>query len=294
MQILQTLFTLFSASQMSNSNSPIKYKSTLETFILQQEFQQCGVKKYKVPKYTRKEGLEAIIHCNNRFDRTAENLSWDSEDCFDNYYEIFEDEALIYWINDVRLSYPNRVDRTKETFQEAMGVMVTQFCGGSKTRDYIFEEIRTQFKKPKDVTINKHILCLRHLMTIANLTNGSEEELTEKQLKKILLTTLPKDMQINWINTGREITEASYDKIQTYFNGQKVQMDSAVDKSGGNNYNKFSAGGRGRGRYNSNPGCGRGNNRGFRKRRGYSQSNNGKSNLFQRPEHAHISKDLPT
>ena len=54
-------------------------------------------------------------------------------------------------------------------------------------------------------------------MTIANLTNGLEEELTEKQLKKILLTTLPKDMQINWINTERKITEASYDEIQTYF-----------------------------------------------------------------------------
>ena len=49
MQILQTLFTLFSASQMSNSNSPIKYKSTflskdLETVLLQQELQQGGVK----------------------------------------------------------------------------------------------------------------------------------------------------------------------------------------------------------------------------------------------------------
>ena len=142
-----------------------------------------------------------------------------------------------------------------------MGVMVTQFCGGSKTRDYIFEEIRTRFKKPKDVTINKHILCLRHLMTIANLTNGLEEELTLKQLKKILLTTLPKDMQINWIKTGREINEASYDNIQTYFNAQKVQMDSASDKScgGTNDSNKFSTGGRGRGRrYNSNPGRGRG------------------------------------
>ena len=296
MQILQTLFTLFSASRMSNSNSPIKYKSTflskdLETVLLQQEFQQGGVKKYKVPKYTGQEGLEAIIHCNNRFDRAAEKLSWDSEDRFDNYDEIFEDEALNYWINDVRPSYPDRVDRTEETFREAMGVMVTQFCGGSKTRDYIIEEIRTRCKKPKDVTINKHILRLRHLMTIANLTNGSEEELTEKQLKKILLTTLPKDMQTNWINTGREITEASYDEIQTYFNAQKVQMDSAVDKSGGNNYNKFSTGGRGRGRYNSNPGRGRGNDRGSRKRGGYSQSNNGKSNLCQRPEHAHISKD---
>ena len=100
MQILQTLFTLFSASRMSNSNSPIKYKSTflskdletvlikdLETVLLQQEFQQGGVKKYQVPKYTgQEEGLEAIIHCNNRFDRAAEKLSWDSEDHFDNYF----------------------------------------------------------------------------------------------------------------------------------------------------------------------------------------------------------------
>ena len=100
-------------------------------------------------------------------------------------------------------------------------------------------------------------------MTIANLTNGLEEKLTEKQLKKILLTTMPKDMQTNWIkNTGKEITEqASYDEqIQTYFNAQKVQMDSASDKScgGTNDSNKFSTGGRGRGRrYNSNPGRGR-------------------------------------
>ena len=106
---------------MSNSNSPIKYKSTflsedLETVLLQQEFQQGGAKKYKVPKYSRQEGLEAIIHCNNRFDRAAEKLSWDSEDLFDNYDEIFEDEALNYWINDVKPLYPNRVNRTKETF----------------------------------------------------------------------------------------------------------------------------------------------------------------------------------
>ena len=172
-----------------------------------------------------------------------------------------------------------------------MGVMITQFCGGSKTRDYIIEEIRSRCKKPKDVTINKHILRLRHLMTISNSTNGLEKELTEKQLKKILLTTLPKDMQINWIKTGREINEASYDNIQTYFNAQKVQMDSAADKYGGNNYNKFSVGGRGRGRYNSNRGRGRGNNRGPCKQGGHSQSNNGESNLCQRPEHAHISKD---
>ena len=172
-----------------------------------------------------------------------------------------------------------------------MGVMVTQFCGGSKTHNYIIEEIRTRYKKPKVVTINKSIFRLRHLMTIANLTNGLEEELTEKQLKKILLMTLPKDMQINWIDTGREINEASYDEIQTYFNAQKVQMDSVIDKSGGNNYNKFSAGGRGRGRYNSNPGRGCGDYCGSRKRGGHSQSNNGKSNLCQRPEHAHISKD---
>ena len=158
-----------------------------------------------------------------------------------------------------------------------MGVLVTQLCGGSKTCDYIIEELRTRCKKPKDVTINKHILCLCHLMTIANLTNCSEEKLTEKQLKKILLTTLPKDMQRNWINMGREITEASYDEIQTYINAQKVQMDSAGDKSSGNNNNNFSTGGRGRGRYNSNPGCGRGTNNS--KRGGYSQSNNGKSNL---------------
>ena len=94
MQILQTLFILFSASQMLNSNSPIKYKSTflskdLETVLLQQEFQQGGVKKYMVQKYTGQEGLEAIIHCNNRFDRAAEKLSWDSEDHFDNYDESF-------------------------------------------------------------------------------------------------------------------------------------------------------------------------------------------------------------
>ena len=107
---------------MSNSNSPIKYKSTflskdLETVLLQQEFQQGGLRKYKVPtKYTGQEGLVAIIHYNNRFDRAAEKLSWDSQDCFDNYNKIFEDEALNYWINYFRPPYPNRVDRTKETF----------------------------------------------------------------------------------------------------------------------------------------------------------------------------------
>ena len=48
-------------------------------------------------------------------------------------------------------------------------------------------------------------------MTIANLTNGLEEKLTGKQLKKILLTTMPKDMQTNWIkNTGKEITEQAF------------------------------------------------------------------------------------
>ena len=57
------------------------------------------------------------------------------------------------------------------------------------------------------------------------------------------------------INTRREITEASYDEIQTYFNAQKVPMDSTSDKSSGNKNNRFSAG-RGRGRYNLNPGCG--------------------------------------
>ena len=62
--------------------------------------------------------MEAIIHCNNRFDRAAEKLFWDSEDRFDNYDEIFEDKALNYWINDVKPSYPIGSIESKKPFEK--------------------------------------------------------------------------------------------------------------------------------------------------------------------------------
>ena len=58
-------------------NQPFSLK-IWKQFFYKRNFQQGGIKKYKVPKHTRQEGLEAIIHCNNRFDRAAEKLSWDS------------------------------------------------------------------------------------------------------------------------------------------------------------------------------------------------------------------------
>lgn len=66
--------------------------------------------------------------------------------------------------------------------------MMHEFEGGHRARDHIIEEMESsKCKKPKNVTVQAHILRLQTMQTLANSVNGVRSKVTDDQLKRIFL-----------------------------------------------------------------------------------------------------------
>ena len=157
-----------------STNSPIKYTSTfnhteLQEIKLSQTFDDNSIQKYMAHKYTGNEGIEAIIHCNTRFQRAASKLMWDGPERFQHYDEIVEEDALDYWDNQVFPTYANVADQTQGNFELALTSMVSNFCGGTRTRDHIIAYLESpECRKPKKTIVNQHIMRL-HVTSVSEL-----------------------------------------------------------------------------------------------------------------------------
>ena len=274
------------------SLAPVTYTSTffsknLETtkFIQVLEDHQ---EKHEVSMYTGREGLEAVVHCNNRFKRVATKLHWTPQQKFDNYENILNDEALQYWTDTV-LEVAWTDPATQEGFNEALQMMITHFSGCDKARDFIIEYVQGKnCRKNKNTSVNDHVNRIKYLLHIANLCEGEEDYITESHKKRILFKTFPKVWQNNFTNSGKVVTDLNYNEIQQYFNQQKRLSDTIASLYNENGRPKR------RNQYNFNN-QGRNNKRQFR---GNQRSNNNNQQnqqgfnpaICRHPEHKHLNK----
>ena len=271
-----------------STNTPIRYSSTfkhtdLQEIKLSQIFDDDTTLKYTAHKYTGSEGIEAIIHCNTRFQRAATKLRWNGPEKFEHYDEIIEDDALDYWDNQILPDYPNVIDQTLANFETALAAMVSNFCGGSKTRDHIIAYLESpECRKPKKTVVNQHIMRLQKIISVANSVEGTEDEIDDRKTRKIIFKSMPLVWQRNWSNAGKEIATCTIDEMKDYFNQQKIIMDSEVYQN--NRQNNNQRGGRGRGRDNRN--INRWNNPNNNKRDQASLSNN--EQLCRHAAHKHL------
>lgn len=236
------------------TNSPVKYESSykskdLEKAKFTQYFDDGTNSKETCDKYNGREEsvLEVIHYTTERYKRIADKMQWTWREKFDHYEEILDDNAHKHWTTNIIPIFPEHL-RNHNGFDMAMTRMMNEFAGGRKARDQIIDEMEgPKCRKPKNVTVQAHLLRLQTMQTLANSVNGIRGEVTDDQLKRIFLKSLPLAWQTNWVNSGREITESHIEEIKEYFGAQKTQADK-LDA----NFNKKNANQANANSYNAN------------------------------------------
>ena len=218
---------------MATKNSPIKYESSYKSKdLLKAKFTQFfddGTSfKETCDKYSGREenALEVIHYTTERYKIVADKImQWTWREKFDHYEEILDDNAHIYWTTNIIPIFPEHI-RNHNRFDMAITRMMNEFARGCRARDHIIEEMESsKCRKPKNVTVQAHLLRLQMMQTLANSVNGIRSEVMDDQLKRIFLKSLPITWQTNWVKSGREITESCIEEIKDYFGAQKTQAD---------------------------------------------------------------------
>ena len=128
---------------------------------------------------------------------------------------------------------PQVEENNQVLFKRAMQKMITNFCGGKKTRDHILAYLKSRFcKKPHDKTVNSHTMRINHLIKIANMCEGCSapeglaREIDETDFKKLILfETFPQRWKDNFRDSGHDVIDCEIQSIQDYFNIQKHKTD---------------------------------------------------------------------
>ena len=209
---------------MATNSSPVKYESLykskdLRKAMFTQFFDDGTSFKETCDKYSgRKESaLEVIHYTTERYKRVAHKMQWTLREKFDHYEEILDENTHIYWTTNIIPIFPEHL-RNHYGFDMAITRMMNEFARERRARDHILiEEMESsKCRKPKNETVQPHLLRLQRMQTLTNSVNGIRSKVTDNQLKIIFLKSLTITWQTNWVNSGREITESRIDEIKDY------------------------------------------------------------------------------
>ena len=272
------------------SLAPVTYVSTFRSKDLEKtKFIQVlddHTEKHEVNTYTGREGLEAVVHCNNRFQRVALKMDWTPQEKFEKYENILNDGALQYWTTTV-IPTVWSLPTTGEMFSHATQMMINHFSGSDKARDFIVEYVQSrECRKTPKTSVNDHVNRIQHLLDIANMCEGEEDYLSESRVKRILFNTFPNAWRTNFTNSGKIITDLTLTQIQQYFNLQKKLSDDNTVTYNNRNPKRtlFNRNNQGR-RWTNNKRQNRGNNQ----RQDISNQQHPNPSTCRHVEHKHLS-----
>ena len=216
---------LYQTSAAMATNSAIKYESSYKSKDISKskftQFFDDGGTSFKetCDKYNGREEstLEVIHYTTERYKRVADKMQWTWREKFDHYEEILDENTHIYWTTNIIPIFPEHL-RNHYGFDMAITRMMNEFARERRARDHILiEEMESsKCRKPKNETVQPHLLRLQRMQTLTNSVNGIRSKVTDNQLKIIFLKSLTITWQTNWVNSGREITESRIDEIKDY------------------------------------------------------------------------------
>jgi hypothetical protein len=181
----------------------LPYKSTfvssdLTMVSLRQDFDDGTYAKKQCPVFSSEHGIEALFYVEERFRKLAvRSFLWstDGPDLFTNFEEVLTDSALTNWENIV--ANIADADKTVARFDIAMQAMYRKYVG-AEARDTQLEYFKT-LRKPMKSDPLTHSSRMLTLARFGNKLPGTDPELTDDQVKKIIFHSFPQTWQQQFI-----------------------------------------------------------------------------------------------
>jgi hypothetical protein len=111
-----------------------------------------------------------------------------------------------------------------------MHALIQMYAENTNPRDIMFAYLRGEIRKPRNMDPGEHASRIETLCRLANRLNGTEEELTEIQIRKLVFETFPSQWQVEYYKSQREFATDTIQGITGYMNLCKGSADTDEDR----------------------------------------------------------------
>ena len=182
---------------MSNVDPCIPYKDELDpTAMSKVKMEKPNAAgqmiRREVPMFDTKHGVEGLFHVYYQFDIVAKELGLDVAEKWTNFARVLNRTTLARWNNLTRTLTANQ--RTLIQLKVKRKQLVTKHAEHENPRDVLIDFLRSdRCHKVRSISVGDHVLRIETLCQYANELEGTEPELQEAQIKRIVFDSFPRD-----------------------------------------------------------------------------------------------------
>jgi hypothetical protein len=143
----------------------------------------------KVPVFAPAMKVEGLFYVYDSFEKAACRLQFAVADYWDQFEDVLDIGARSKWSNLIIGIADNQ--RTCARFLACVSTLIQMYAENTKPRDIMFAYLRTEIRKPRNADPGAHASRVETLCRLSNRLQGTEAELTEIQIRKLVFETFP-------------------------------------------------------------------------------------------------------
>ena len=220
---------------MAHSKPCIEYGDTLDVTEMDHVKIETvvggAVRKKVVPVFTAKYGVEGLFHVIDKFVKASAWLHLAPAEKWDQGEECLDTVAESKWTNLIQGIANNA--KTAARLTREIANFVALYAEDPEPRDVLIAYLKTdECRKKRKIDPGVHASRIETLCRYANRLNGTEQELTDDQIKKIVFETFPNKWQNDYKKSNRDFAADTITNIVSYMNLCKGIADDEEETRG--------------------------------------------------------------
>ena len=218
---------------MSNTDPCIPYKdeldpTTMSKVKMEKPNNNGQMIRREVPMFDTKHGVEGLFHVYYQFDIVAKELGFTPAEKWTNFTRVLNRTTLARWNNLTRNLTADQ--RTLIHLKVKQKELVTKHAEHENPRDVMIDFLRSnRCNKPWSMSVGDHVSRIETLCQYANELEGTEPELQEGQIKRIVFDSFPREWKSTFLLHNR-LTDKTLDEVIEFMSKMKATADSADKK----------------------------------------------------------------
>jgi hypothetical protein len=207
----------------------MKYEDKLDlTDISMVKIEGPNNRTRKVPVFAPSMKVEGLFYVYDSFEKAAHRLHFVVADYWDQFEDVLGIGACSKWSSLTIGIADNQCTRAR--FLASVTTLIQMYAENSNPRDIMFAYIRGDIRKPRKVDPGAHASRVETLCRLANRLQGTEAELTEIQIRKLVFETFPSQWQTEYYKSQREFATDAIQGIIGYMNLCKGLADTDEER----------------------------------------------------------------
>jgi hypothetical protein len=159
---------------------------------------------------------DGLFYVYDSFEKAARRLQFAVADYWDQFEDVLDIRARSKWSNLIIGIVDNQ--RTHARFLACVSTLIQKYAENTNPRDIMFAYLRTEIRKPRNIDPGAHASRVETLCRSSNRLQGTEAELTEIQIRKLVFETFPSIWQTEYYKSQREFATDTIQGIIGYMN----------------------------------------------------------------------------